>query len=126
MTFLIQAILSITTYLCGCTERKERLEPARQIPTFTNQVNDFTYTSGGTQETGMLNGNTLLIYTQNIQYSPYRLAKNNLRFATASATPYTVQIIKNGGLFFQSEEITGNKNIYPNRYWMDVSWKLYG
>jgi hypothetical protein len=109
--------------------KKGDVEPARQIPTFTNQVNDFTYTSGGTQETGMSNGNTLLIYTQNIQYSPYRLAKNNLRFATASATPYTVQIIKNGGLFFQSEEITGNKTftqtdigwMYPGSYTVSVS-----
>tara|TARA_R110000868_G_scaffold279967_5_gene540051 strand:+ start:838 stop:2991 length:2154 start_codon:yes stop_codon:yes gene_type:complete len=85
--------------------KKGSVQPATDVTEFFSQVNGFTLTSG-TPNTAITNGNTLEIYTQNIQ-PPNAINTNYLELTSATTDDYQVIIYRNGALFYQSELVEG-------------------
>lgn len=85
--------------------KKGSVQPATDVTEFFSQINGFTLTSG-TPNTAITNGNTLEIYTQNIQ-PPNAINTNYLELTSATTDDYQVIIYRNGSLFYQSELVEG-------------------
>ena len=108
MISLIQAILLITIFICGYTEKKEDVEPASQVSLQYRQIPSWSLLSGSDGETSHQNGGIIIIGDL-VTYPNSILSHTLSFFPTNTGLTYNIRVFRNGSLYYQKVNVTGNQ-----------------